>query len=230
MPSKTLIKNLPNNEKPRERLLLHGPRYLSNEELLAILIGTGSKGISSKNLANELLSSLEHITDLRNITLESLTNTKGIGNVKAINILAAVELGRRVYQTDLTNNQESFTNAFMIYEYFKSELTNLKQEHFYVVYLDHKKQLIKYKLLFIGNSNQSLADPSIIFKEAYLSDAKFIICIHNHPNSNNPKPSTDDINFTNKLNKLAKLHSIPLLDHIIIGNQTYYSFYANKLI
>jgi len=227
MPSNVLIKNLPELEKPRERFLLHGPRYLSNEELLAIMISTGSKGYSSKELAKQLLTKLDHIEDLKNINLETLTNIKGIGNTKAINILAAIELGRRVYQTNITKPNMDFTNPNIVYEYFKQELTNPEQEHFYVIYLDNKKQLIKHKLLFIGTDNSTTTSPKEIFKEAFLSNASFIICIHNHPNQGIPSPSNDDISFTTKLNELGKLHSIPLLDHIILGNNTYYSFYAN---
>ena len=224
---KTLIKNLPVWEKPRERFISKGANYISNEELLAIIINTGSKGTSSKQLAGTILSKLNDISDLCHISLTSLTNIKGIGTAKAINILAAIELGKRVYQTNLYEASFDFTNTKLIFEYFKKELSNKNQEHFYVAYLDNQKSLIKYKLLFMGTNKQSLVQPSIIFKEAYLSNASYILCIHNHPNHNIPEPSIDDTILTDKLKKLGELHSIPLLDHIIIGNITYYSYKEN---
>ena len=144
-------------------------------------------------------------------------------------VLAAIELGRRVYQTSLELNKLTCLTPDLIYDHYRTELTNLEQEHFYALFLNSHRELIKKHLLFIGTNNISLTHPRDIFREAILCNASYLICLHNHPSSNKPIPSLADIEFTKKVNKLGDLHSIPLLDHIIIGNTDYYSFYEEKM-
>lgn len=227
--SNILIKQIPKEERPRERLIKYGAKNLSTEDLIAIILKTGTKDLSSKYLAGEVLKLVKDISDLRYLSLGKLINISGIGAVKAIELLAAIELGRRVYDERPLDNNLKCNSAEKIYKYFSSELKGLNQECFYCLYLDNHKKLIDKKLLFKGTLNKSLIHPREIFKEAYLSSAAGIICIHNHP-SGNVIPSTEDINITDMLVKIGKLQGIPVIDHIIIGNNNYYSFYENNVL
>lgn len=221
-----LIKDIPLNERPRERLINKGVEYLSNEELLAILIKTGTKDYSVKALANSILKQLDNINSLKDINLQSLIKIKGIGQVKACEILAAIELGKRLNEKITCINQIKVYSSDSIYEYYKDKLNDKKQEHFYCVYLDTKNHIIKDKLLFIGTINESLIHPREIFKEAYLLSASSVICVHNHP-SGNANPSNNDILMTKQLQEVGKILGIKVLDHIIIGKDVYFSFNDN---
>lgn len=218
------IKELIKEERPIERFL-KVEKNISNEELLAILINHGTKNKSSKELANELLSKVKNIQDLQNITLPELMKIKGIGIKKAVTIMAAIELGNRVNQTKKLEINQKITNASMIYEYYKFLFKNCYQEHFYCIYLDNQKRIIKDKLLFVGTINYSIVHPREIFKEAYLLSATSIICIHNHP-SLDITPSREDKILTKNLKEIGTMLGIPIIDHIIIGNG-YYSFCEN---
>lgn len=219
----TLIKNIPKNSRPRERLIKYGEKSLSDDELIAIILKTGTKDISVKDLALNVLNKFQNISDLKNVELNTIKNIKGIGLVKAIELKAAIELGRRVY-LDKDINEIQIKNSKDVYEYFNNLLKDKKQEYFYVLYLDNKKKIITNKLLYIGTINGSVSHPREIFKMAYLTSASFLICVHNHP-SGDPTPSKEDINFTNKLIEIGILNNIPILDHIIIGKNKYYSFF-----
>ena len=223
---KTLIKDLPLLERPRERLLKYGVNNLSNEELLSIVLKNGTKDMSVKELSNNLLKEINDITDLKDITLNKLIKIKGIGKVKAITLLASIELGKRVYQEKELNNIKLDASK-IIYDYIKNDLKYKKQEYFYVLYLDNKKNLIEKKLLYIGTLNNASVHPREIFKYAYIFSAASIICIHNHP-SGDVLPSNEDIVLTNKLVEIGKTLGINVIDHIIVGNNNYYSFYDNN--
>ena len=226
MMSNILIRQIPKEERPRERLIKYGAKNLSTEDLIAIILKTGTKDYSSRYLASEILKLVSDVSDLKKITLSKLININGIGAVKAIEFLAALELGRRVYDYKPLDNNLKCNSAEKIYNYFKSELSGIAQEYFYCIYLDQHKKLIDKKLLFKGTLNKSLIHPREIFKEAYLSSAAYIICVHNHP-SGNVIPSNEDIIVTQNLVKIGKLQGIPVIDHIIIGKNNYYSFYEN---
>lgn len=227
--NRMLIKDFPAEERPRERLVKYGAKSLSTDELIAIILKTGVRDHSSKYLANEILRLAKSVSDLKNITLNKLININGIGAVKSIEFLAALELGRRVYDSKPLDNNLKCNSAEKIFRYFRSEFLGLTQEYFYCLYLNQQKKLIDKKLLFKGTLNKSLVHPREIFKGAYLSSAAYIICIHNHP-SGNVIPSGEDINVTNSLVEIGKLQGIPVIDHIIIGENNYYSFYENELI
>ena len=218
-----LIKDIPLNERPRERLINKGVEYLSNEDLLAILLKCGTRKHSVKDLANNILKQLDDINNLKDINLERLTKIKGIGQAKACELLAAIELGKRLNQKIDNINQIKIYSSSSIYEYYQAKLGDKLQEYFYCVYLDTKNHIIKDKLLFIGTINESLIHPREIFKEAYLLSASSIICVHNHP-SGNSQPSKNDIIMTKQLMEVGKLLGIKVLDHIIIGKDNYYSF------
>lgn len=222
--SQMKMKELPKNERPRERLIRSGVEHLSNEELLSILFTSGTGSSSVKELAFSLLKNIGGISELQNVTYEQLIQMKGIGPAKACTLLSSLELGKRATQKELVNLK--FQNAQMIFEYYKKKLEFKKQEHFYCIYLDAQKKIIKEKLLFIGTLNQSLVHPREIFKEAYLLSASSIICLHNHP-SGQLLPSKADYLLTKRLVEIGTLLGIPLNDHIIIGKNHYYSFYEN---
>ncbi len=222
--SNLLIKDIPQSDRPRERFLKYGVQNLSNCELISILLNTGTKNKSVKDLAENILSTLNDITDLKTISLNKLKQIKGIGEIKAIKLLSALELGKRVYY-EKNMSKIKMNSADLIYSYIKDELKGKKQEYFYCLYLDTKKYLIEKKLLFIGTINRSIVHPREIFKYAYLFSASSIVCIHNHP-SGDTLPSVEDISLTKSLVKIGKLQGIEIIDHIIIGNN-YYSFYEN---
>lgn len=217
------IKDLPLEERPRERLINYGVNSLSNEELIAILLKTGTVNNSAKSLAQNVLKNIDNINNVR---INNLIAIKGIGISKACTIIASLELGKRLNNKVLTLKNK-FNNPKIIFEYYQTRLKDIKQEHFYAIYLDSKNKIIDDKLLFIGTINASLVHPRDIFKEAYLLNAASIICIHNHP-SGNPVPSKEDMLLTKDLTKIGVLMGIKVIDHIIIGENNYYSFYENK--
>lgn len=223
------FKNIPESDKPRERLYQYGSENLSDEELISIILKTGTKGISVKEVSLKLLENVGDIRRLKDIGINTLMGINGIGRVKAIEIKAAIELGRRIY---IENNKLSgviLNNSLKIYEYFKDLVGNKKQEYFYTVYVDTKGRYIDKKCLFVGTINNSIVHPREIFKEAYLLSANGIICIHNHP-SGDPTPSKEDVVITRKIKEIAMIHGIRLVDHLIVGVNSYYSFYEdNKL-
>ena len=215
------FKSIPQEEKPRERLEKYGVENLSNEELLAIILKTGSKKQDVKELANNILCTYKSIKNLKDLRINNLIKIDGIGRVKAIELLASLELGRRVYEEVDYNDLVSLTNPKIIINYFNKIFTDVKQEYFYVVYLDSKNKFIDKKLIYKGILNKSLVHPRDIFKEAYLLSACNFICIHNHP-SGDATPSIEDVEVTRKLKEIGILHGINLLDHIIVGNNKNY--------
>lgn len=223
------IKEIPLLDRPVERLIQKGSNSLSNEELLAILIRTGKKGKSSKDIASNILRHLDNIQQLRTVTLQQLTKLEGIGTTKAAMILSAIELGNRIHQTIPELTGQSGNNPSIIFEYYKEILKDKMQEHFYAIYLDQRKKIIKDKLLFIGTINYSLVHPRDVFKEAYLLSASSIILVHNHP-TGNVFPSSNDLDTTSNLIKIGLLMGIPIIDHVIIGKHKYYSFFENGCI
>ena len=221
--SKIMIKDIPLSERPRERLLKYGKESLSNEELLSIILKTGTKNYSVKELSNHILKNFKNIKEMKYITIKKLTEINGIGEVKAIELLAALELGKRVYYIE-QKEKVLLNSSKKIYEYFKNIFIEEYQECFYALYLDTKSKLISYKLLFKGTINSSCVHPREVFKNAFLESAYSIIVIHNHP-SGDPTPSKEDIKVTEALMQIGKIMAIPVVDHIIIGNNQYYSFY-----
>ncbi|MBQ8891395.1 MAG: DNA repair protein RadC [Bacilli bacterium] len=224
-----LIKEMNEVERPRERLLNLGASKLTNEELLAIILKTGMHGKSSKDLAIELIEKLGGLSNFKNINLNNLRDFKGIGDVKKIELLATLEFGKRVYLDNSLKSKKQYVNPNFIYLDNKYLFYGLQQEYFYVFYLDTKKNLIERKILFMGTLNKSLVHPREIFKNAYLLSASSFICMHNHP-TGDIVPSRADIELTNTLIELGKLNGIEILDHIIVSDSGYFSFYENHLM
>ena len=223
------IKDIPISERPRERLIEYGSNSLSNEELLAIILKQGTKNKSAKELGLDLLNSVSSISELESITLEKLINIKGIGQAQALTLLACIELGRRIFLKKNYDKKYVLNNANKIYEYMKYLLINKKQEYFYCLYVNSRKELIERKLLFMGTVNGSSVHPREIFKNAYLNSASGIICVHNHP-SGDIMPSNADIILTENLVRIGKINGIPVLDHVIIGDDKYYSMFNEGII
>lgn len=216
-----LIKDVPKDDRPRERLMKAGPEALSNQELMAILIGSGTRGNSALSLAIRVLKHFEGIYLLKDATINELTSIKGIGEAKAINLLAALEFGRRIHNFRVTDryvirSPEDGAN------YIMDELRHLKQEHFVCLYLDTKNTVIHRQTIFIGSLNASIVHPREVFREAVRRSAASIICAHNHP-SGNPSPSQEDIQVTKRLCEAGKLVGIEILDHLVIGDRKYVS-------
>ncbi len=220
-----MIKELVKEERPRERLLKYGVESLSNEELISIILKTGTKDISVKTLSTKVLNEYKGITNLRNLRFSSLLKIKGIGEVKAIELIASIELGKRVYYS-ISKEEISLSNTSNVYNYFKDIFIGELQENFYAIYINTKNKLISYKLLFKGTINKSCVHPREIFKNAFLESAYAIIVIHNHP-SGDITPSTEDIELTTSLMQIGNLMGIPVIDHIIMSDKGYYSFYEN---
>ena len=220
---KLTIKSIPINERPRERALNKGIDSLSNEELIAIILKTGTKNCNVKILSNRILCSVKNISDLKNLTVNTLIKIPGIGKVKAIELLASLELGKRVYYNK-SKNSIKLNNSKKIYDYFKDLFINEKQENFYAIYLDAKSNLITYKLLFKGTINTSCVHPREVFKYAFLESAYSIVVFHNHP-SGDSMPSVEDEEITKSLFDIGQITSIPVVDHIVFGKDEYFSFY-----
>lgn len=223
------IKEIPLNDRPIERLLTSGSSQLSNDELLAIILKTGTIKQSSKEISSVLLAKIGGLKNLINVNYEQLIKIKGIGKIKAATILSLIEITKRINLKVETIYNVKITNTSKVYEYYKDKFKDKNQEYFYAIYLDNSKRIIKDKLLYIGTINQTLIHPMDIFKEAYLSSAISIVCLHNHP-SGNVLPSKNDIDITNNLKSIGNLMGIEIVDHIIIGQNNYYSFYENGLI
>ena len=223
------FKSLPDCDKPRERLFMFGSENLSNEELVSIILKTGTKKISVKEVSLKLLEVVGNIENLRDIGINSLMKVDGIGRVKAIEIKAALELGKRVYMSNNNVSKLVLNSSDVIYNYIYDILVDKKQEYFYCIYVDNKNKYIDKKCLFIGTINSSVVHPREVFKEAYLVSASGIICIHNHP-SGDVNPSKEDINLTKKIKEISIIHGIKLIDHIIVGKDKYFSFFDNDML
>lgn len=224
-----MIKDIPISELPRERLINYGANNLSNEELLAIILRTGTKGQSVKSLSTLILSNINDITELKNITINGLKKIKGLGTVKSVTLLAALELGRRVYQTSTPKEKIKINNALDVYKYFANYIVNERQENLLAIYLDAHKRYISHKILFKGSLTYSMVSPREVFEYALLDGASQIILIHNHP-SGIVKPSKSDNDMTESLLKCGNVMGIPIVDHLIVSNYDYFSYREKGLI
>ncbi len=227
--SSITIKDIPTSERPRERLLEFGKENLSNEDLLAIILKTGTKNLSAKDLSIKLMATVNDFFRLKDISYNQLIDIKGIGSAKAIEFLATIELGKRLYIQNNSFNNIQVKNSKDIFNYIKSYIIDKKQEYFFGIYLDTKKKIIGKKLLFIGSLNRSVVHPREIFKEAYLLSASSLVCVHNHP-SGDVKPSIEDKEITIIIKKISVIQGIELVDHVIVSESNYFSFYENGLI
>lgn len=220
------IKELPKSEMPRERLLQYGVENISDTDLLSIILRTGTKDLSVKDLSAMILNRCGGINNLSTIGIRELSNIKGVGVVKAITLLAAIELGKRINSKEVVLHMK-LNNVGLVHEAFKKYFVDVKQEKFLAIYLDTKKCLISYKVLSIGTVDRTIIHPREVFNEAIKVSASSIIVMHNHP-SNQLHPSKEDIEVTNRLVECGKMMNIPVIDHIITNGKEYYSFYDHE--
>lgn len=215
------MKELANNQEPRERLLNNGPTHLSDAELLAILINTGRKGCSSLDIANELLKSVETLKQLKALSINDLNKVKGIGLYKALILKAAFELGERMHSGSLEEKIQ-ITSPQDVANFMMGKMEHLTQEKFIALFLNSKNVIIKQKTIFIGTLNSSIVHPREIFSEAVKCASNAIVVLHNHP-SGDTTPSKEDIRTTDRLRECGVILGIDVLDHIIIGDHAYLS-------
>ncbi|MEC8220610.1 MAG: DNA repair protein RadC [Nanoarchaeota archaeon] len=208
-------------EMPREKLVDRGTNALTNEELLAILLRTGTKGKPVLDLSKEILEKFTPKT-LNNI--QQLTKIKGVSTSKASIIIAAFEIAKRFHQQNL--KQEIFDSPKKVYEYLSPELKHLQEERVIALFMDSKLQLIKKETISKGSISYSIIEPRKIFEKVIETKCHGFFLIHNHP-SGDPTPSGEDIKATHEIKELSKYMKVQLLDHIIIGND-YYSFFDNN--
>lgn len=219
----TAIKSWAEEDRPREKLVLKGKNVLSNAELLAILIGSGSLKESAVELSKRILASANNnLQELSKYNLEELTGFKGIGKAKAVSIISALELGRRYRSTEAVNRKK-ITSSKDAFETIYSYLSDSNYEEFYIILLNRANEIIGTHRISEGGTSGTVVDPKKVFKLALLKNASGIILCHNHP-SGNLYPSQQDKTITSKIKKSAELMELSLLDHIIVGNNSYYSF------
>lgn len=215
-----LIKEMNDDERPRERFKKYGVEALSNTELLSILMRCGTRSKSVMEVSSDLLK-IYNMNDFSNINYNVLKDIKGIGEVKAMTLISAIEFGKRVLNKVDLNKQIRCSND--VYELVKSDLENELQEKLLVIFLNTRKYVIDKKIIFIGTVNSSVVHARDVFREAVKCNAVSLILVHNHP-AGSIKPSYQDMEMTNKFISIGKLMDIDVIDHLIIGKNSYYSF------
>lgn len=218
----TALRDLHKDDKPREKLVAKGVEALKNEELLAILLGSGVQGKDVRKLAKEIVTMMD--TDFDNLTLKKLCEVHGLGLAKASQILASVELSKRY----LVKSNKRITSAQDVYDELKP-FSSKSQEHFLTITLDGASHIINTRTVFIGTLNQSLVHPREVFADAIADRAAGIIIAHNHP-SGTLEASRADISITQRLKEVSKLVGIELLDHVILSKYGFYSFSDEGLL
>lgn len=222
------LRDVPNEERPRERMLQFGAHALSNAELLAILIRTGTYAESAVLLAQTVLKDIGGLRQLAEATVEQLTKIKGIGPAKALQLQAGIELGKRLARTRL-DEAVTIRSPQDVANLMTEQLRYLQKEHFICLFLNTKNHVIAQETLSIGSLNASIVHPREVFRAAIQRSSASIICVHNHP-SGDPAPSSEDIEVTNRLIEAGQLLGIDVLDHIIIGDQHFVSLKEQGLI
>ena len=223
------VKDLPIDDRPREKLLLRGAQNLTDAELLAILLRTGTKGKSVVSIAQEMINNESNLAKLAAKSSTDLIKTTGIGKDKAATLLAAFEISRRILSQTKWFSQKKITSPSDVAEIFIPLLRDEVKEQFLVVCLSSANKIIRSERISIGNLNSSVVHAREIFKAAIENNSASIILIHNHP-SENPEPSNEDIAITKKLVEAGKIMDIPIFDHIIIAGNAYTSFVERRLL
>lgn len=211
------------DDRPREKLLFKGKHSLSDAELIAILMGSGSKNESAVDLAKRILkASKDNLIELSKLSVKDLIKFKGVGEAKAISIIAALELGKR-RRREGALDRKKISSSIDVFEYFSGILSDSNYESFYILMLNRANKVIREIQISEGGLSGTVADPKKIFKLALEQNASAIILCHNHP-SGNIKPSDADIKLTHKLRNAGEMLDLPVIDHIILGEENYYSF------
>ena len=207
---------------PRERLAQEGVEALSNQELLAILLRTGTRQASVFEIAQKVLNNISSLTDLKKMTLQELQSLSGIGRVKAIELQAMIELGHRIHKYE-TLEMESILSSQKLAKKMQQELGHKKQEHLVALYLNTQNQIIHQQTIFIGSATRSIAEPREILHYAIKHMATSLILVHNHP-SGAVAPSRNDDQVTKLVKEACDLMGIVLLDHLIVSHSSYFSY------
>lgn len=223
------VKDLPLDDRPREKLILRGAQSLSDAELLAILLRTGTKGRSVINLAYDLINKSGNLAVLSGKTHSSLKQLNGIGKDKAACLVAAFEISRRIQYQAKWFSDKKISSPADIADMFIPMLRDELKENFLLVCLNSANRVIKFEKISTGNLNSSIVHPREIFKAAVENSSAGIILIHNHP-SGNPEPSSEDIAVTKKMVEAGKILDIPVYDHLIIAGNNFTSFVERRLI
>ncbi len=218
--------NCPVEERPREKAIYYGIETLSNQELVAVILRTGNKEMSVLNLAQFLLDEIGGFQELKDIDYQRLIQIKGIKQAKAIELMACIELAKRMQSKQSIKNR--IRQPKDAYAYIKNKLMFEKQEKVFLLCLNNHLEIVQDKLLFIGSGDVSLLETKEVFQYTLRSGCNRIILIHNHP-SGNPKPSHEDQEITRKIEMMAKHLDIEFIDHIIVGDHCYYSFKSNQI-
>ena len=219
----TGINNWPAADRPREKLLKKGARALTNSELLAILLRTGIKGSSAIDLARKIMKKFGTFRNMLHVDVRDWKEFKGVGNAKVAHIQSALEIGRRFREDEASTGKQKISTAKDIVDILLPQLRDLKTEVFKVVYLNSNNRIIDITDAAIGTVNHAMPIVREIIHSALQKFAVSMVCVHNHPSAN-ITPSTQDKKFTKELNDAGKLMEIKLIDHIIIGDDKYYSF------
>ena len=223
------IREWAEDDRPREKLILKGRQSLSDAELIAILMGSGSRNESAVDLAKRILrDSSDNLVELSRLDVTDLMKYKGVGEAKAISIIAALELGRRRRGAEAIERKK-ITSSKDVFEYFSSIMGDFTYESFYILLLNRANKIIRHIEISEGGISGTVADPKKIFKRALEHNATSIILSHNHP-SGSVNPSDADIRLTKKLKSAGEMLDVPVLDHIIIGDEKYYSFADEGII
>lgn len=223
---KIMMRDIPHNDRPYEKCLRMGPEGLSDGELLSIIIRTGSQDENSLILADKILSlnyPEDGILGLLHLSLQELMQIRGIGKVKGIQLLCVGELSKRIWKREAVRKITVFDEPNAIVNYFMEDMRHMEQEQLHVMFLNTKNVLIRDVLLSKGTVNASLVSPREIFIQALRHHAVSIIMVHNHP-SGDPAPSQEDCRLTKRVKEAGELIGIQLLDHIVIGDNSYCSF------
>lgn len=217
------IREWAEDDRPREKLLLKGRQSLSDAELIAILLGSGSKNESAVDLSKRILRDChDNLIELSRRSVKDLIRFKGVGEAKAINIIAALELGKRRRGAEALEKKK-ITSSKDVFEFFASLIGDTNYETFYILLLNRANKIIRPVQISEGGMSGTVADPKKIFKIALENNATSIILCHNHP-SGNIKPSDADIRLTKKLKNAGEMLDVPVLDHLILGEERYFSF------
>jgi len=223
------VKDIPLDDRPREKLLLRGQQNITDAELLAILLRTGTKGVSVVEMAQNLVNKYRNLAQLALQSAESLQNNLGIGKDKAVTLVAAFEISRRVESQSKWFYDKAITSPAEVAKIFIPILRDELKERFIVVSMNAANKIIRYNIISTGNLTSSIVHPREVFKVAIENNSANIILIHNHP-SGNCEPSNDDIRTTRKLVDAGKLLDIEVFDHIIIADNNYLSFVEKQII
>lgn len=215
------IQELPTADRPRERLIAAGPGALGSAELLAIILRTGQPGENVMRLAERLLARFNGLPGIARAAIDELTTVPGIGPAKAVEVKAALELGRRLLSA-APDERTPITSPADAANLLMSEMALLEQEHLRVILLDTRNRVLRVSTLYIGSLNSSVVRVGELFREAIRSNAAALIVAHNHP-SGDPAPSPEDVQVTRELVKAGQLLGIPVLDHVVIGRNRYVS-------